>query len=213
MLGTLRSWRLFWALTAAISIANVFNIARSDFSSFEGSQAAVVRTMWYAQPCLVAAFLASSLVRLRSTVLTRWLVANRRYVGLAFFAGMVWHLSVVSYFLFKFGNHLEVWDLSLDICGLIFLLAMTLTSFSPFRTKISAISWRRLHKTGIYVLWVLPTFFFIEDYFTDHAPLYAAAAGVLLTALAVRIVGRIASKKRTHVTNPLDVDPHRAPNR
>lgn len=70
-----KSWTLFWLLALAVSIANGVNIAYSNFSTFEGSQAAVVRTIWYALPWLVAAFLASSLV------------------------------SVVTYFLSTFGNH------------------------------------------------------------------------------------------------------------
>jgi sulfoxide reductase heme-binding subunit YedZ len=186
-----KSWTLFWLLALAISIANGVNIAYSNFSTFEGSQAAVVRTIWYALPWLVAAFLASSLARLWPGNFTRWLLANRRYLGLTFSAGMAWHLSVVTYFLSTFGNHLETRDLTLDVIGLLFLIAMTLTSFPTFRGRLSPSNWRRLHTVGVYVLWALPTFFFLEDYVELHEPVYAGAAIALLIAFALRVTGRI----------------------
>jgi methionine sulfoxide reductase heme-binding subunit len=195
VIKSLRSWGLFWVLVAAISASNCISFARTDFSSYESTQAAIVRTMFYALPCVIAAFMASSLARLWPGGTTRWLLANRRYVGLAFSAGMIWHLTVVSYFLWTFGNHLATRDLSLDVIGLGFLVAMSLTSFSPFRSKITPANWRRLHKTGIYTLWFLPTFFFLEDFIQDHNPIYGVAAAVMLSALAVRAAGRVKARR------------------
>jgi methionine sulfoxide reductase heme-binding subunit len=192
---SLRSWGLFWGLVAAISGVNCLSLARTDFGSYQSTQAAIVRTMFYALPCLLAAFLASSLVRLWPSGATRWLLANRRYVGLSFSAGMLWHLSIVSYFLSKFGNHLALRDLSLDVVGLALLGAMTITSFSPFRSLITPVNWRRLHTTGIYILWFLPTFFFLEDFIEDQAPLYGVAAAAMLSALGARAAGWLKARR------------------
>jgi methionine sulfoxide reductase heme-binding subunit len=192
---SLRSWSLFWVLAAVISGINCLSLTRTDFGSYDSTQAAIVRTMFYALPCLLAAFLASSLVRLWPGRATRWLLANRRYVGLGFSAGMVWHLTIVTYFLWTFGNHLAARDLSLDVIGLAFLAAMTVTSFSPFRSRLTPVNWRRLHTTGIYTLWFLPTFFFLEDFIEDHDPLYGVAAAVMISALGVRAAGWLRTRR------------------
>lgn len=101
---------------------------------------------------------------------------------------MIWHFSFVAYFLAAFGYHMRTIDLTLDIIGLCFLLAMTLTSFRRFARRLSVANWKRLHRTGIYILWFLPTFFFLDDYLKDHEPLYLGILAVLLAALTLRVL-------------------------
>jgi len=191
MTTVFRSWRLFWSLFAAMSIAVCAGIPGVDFRSDRAVEALILRTILCALPCLIAAFLASSLVRLWPGRATRWLVSNRRYVGLAFAAGMLWHFAFVGYFFYQFGNRLNARDLTLDLIGLLFLLAMTATSFAPVRRKMPPAHWHRLHKAGIYALWFLPTFFFLDDLLRDRDLLSGAAVGLLVAALVLRIAGRV----------------------
>jgi DMSO/TMAO reductase YedYZ heme-binding membrane subunit len=129
-------------------------------------------------------------------------MANRRYVGLAFAAGMTWHFVFVGYFFWAFGNRLAARDLTLDLIGLLFLLAMTVTSFPRFRSKMTPANWRRLHKAGIYTLWFLPSFFFLDDFLRDRDLFDGAAVGVLLAAFTVRTVGRVYVRKPASIAQP-----------
>jgi methionine sulfoxide reductase heme-binding subunit len=199
MLTTLKSWRLFWVLVVTTSIAVGVALPGVDFHSDRSVEALILRTILCALPWLIAAFMASSLARLRPGPETRWLLANRRYVGLAFAAGMTWHFTFVGYFFWAFGNRLTARDLALDLIGFMFLGAMTVTSFPKFRQMLSPARWRQLHTTGIYTLWFLPTFFFLDDVVRERDLFDALAVGVLLSVLAVRLAGRARVRKSASI--------------
>ena len=65
---------------------------------------------------------------------------------------------------------------------------MTLTSFRRFSRQLSSANWRRLHKTGIYTLWLLPTYFFLDDFVETGRPYYFVLFGVLLAAASLRVI-------------------------
>jgi DMSO/TMAO reductase YedYZ heme-binding membrane subunit len=199
MTTKIQSWRLFWLLVGVISVAVCLGLPGVDFKSDRAVETLIVRTILCALPCLLAAFTASSLVRLWPRRGTRWLLANRRYIGLAFAAGMTWHFTFVGYFFWAFGNRLAPRDLGLDVIGLLFLIAMTITSFSRFRKKLTPRNWRRLHTAGIYTLWFLPTFFFFDDFLQRRDLFDGAAVGILLAVLVLRLAGRV------RVTKPVSV--------
>jgi methionine sulfoxide reductase heme-binding subunit len=191
----IQSWRLFWLLVAGISVAVCLGLPGVDFHSAQAVETLILRTILCALPCLLAAFTASSLVKLSPGRGTRWLLANRRYIGLAFAGGMTWHFAFVGYFFWAFGDRLPPWDLALDVTGLLFLVAMTITSFPRFRRKLTPANWRRLHTTGIYTLWFLPTFFFFEDFLQRRDLFDGVAVGILLAVLLLRLAGRVRVRK------------------
>ncbi len=186
MARPLESWRLFSVLVLAVSIANVAVLPSADFHSARGTEMVILHSVLCALPLLFVAFAASSLATLWPGPVSRWILSNRRYVGLAFAFAMAWHLAFVGYSTFVFGNHVGASDLALDIIGLCFLVAMTLTSFRRVARKLSPADWRRLHKTGIYLLWFLPTYFYLEDYHDNHDPFYLVTGCILLSALLAR---------------------------
>jgi sulfoxide reductase heme-binding subunit YedZ len=188
MSKALKSWPLFWALALAVSVAICLGLPSADFHVDRGTEFIILHAVLCALPLLVLAFTASSLASLWPNRGTRWLLANRRYIGLAFAFGMAWHFAFVGYFMFTFGNRLRPIDLALDIIGLCFLLAMTLTSFQRVSRHLSRQNWRRLHKTGIYTLWALPTYFFLDDYLRERDPFYLVMFGLLLAAVTLRAV-------------------------
>jgi methionine sulfoxide reductase heme-binding subunit len=186
---TIESWRLFWVLALAITIANCLALPFADFHSARGTELIILYAIYCALPFLLVAFTASSLATLWQSRKTRWLLANRRYFGLAFAFGMGWHFTFVGYSTIAFGNKVSPSDLALDFIGLCFLFAMTLTSFRRFARQISLINWRRLHKTGIYVLWFLPTYFDLEDLRDlpeDRDLFHFGMLSVLLAVLVLR---------------------------
>jgi len=161
MRKALDSWRLFWVLALATSIAISLGLPGTDFHSARGLEPIILRAVRCALPWFLVAFTASSLASLWPSRFTRWLRSNRRYFGLAFAFGMGWHLAFVGYSILLFGNRLNAKATALDLIGLFFLLLLTLTSFQYFARRLSATDWRRLHKAGVYVIWFLATEIFL----------------------------------------------------
>jgi len=205
MSTVLQGWRLFWLLFAAITIGLGTGLPGLDFHSHDAVEQLIFRSILCVLPSLIAAFLASSLARLWPSRFTRWLLSNRRYIGLSFAAGMLWHFVLVAWYIGTFGYHLETQDISLDVAGVLLLLAMTLTSFAVFRKKLTPVGWRRLHTVGIYTLWLLPTFFYLEDFIHGHDLPDGTAVAILLSVLAIRITGQLVGRKastRAPALNP-----------
>jgi hypothetical protein len=149
------SWRLFALLALVVSAANCLGLVFTDLSSRGGAESIVLYSVRCALPLFFLVFTTSSLATLWPGPGTRWLLANRRYFGLAFAFAMAWHLSFVAHFLITFRPQLSARAIEADVVGLLFLVAMTLTSFRPIARHITITNWRRLHKTGIYAIWLL----------------------------------------------------------
>jgi hypothetical protein len=181
------SWPLFWVLALAASLATLLGLPHADFHSARGMTSIIHRSVRCALPLFLLAFTASSLAILWPSPLTRWLLANRRYIGLAFAFAMAWHFSFVAYTIGSFGNPLNVKATLMDAVGFIFLLLMTLTSFRWGARHLSRANWRRLHKTGIYAIWAVATLIYFHAVRVGAEPLYRAFFGVLLVAWMLRI--------------------------
>lgn len=172
---------------ALVSAANIANLGVADLGSHDGTEAAILRTIAIALPCLLAAFVAVPLAQaLPAAAWARTLAGARRALGLGFAAAMGWHLALVGYFFARFGYDLDLHDVVLDVIGLLFLVALTVTSFGSAPRRLGAARFRALHRSGLYVLWFLPTFFFAEDWFSGHDPRYGATALALLGMAALR---------------------------
>jgi methionine sulfoxide reductase heme-binding subunit len=150
----------------------------------------ILHSVRCALPFLVVAFVASSLATLWPSRGTRWLLSNRRYIGLAFAFGMAWHLTFVAYTFAAFGNQLTAMALVLDLIGVGFLIAMTATSFRWCSRYLSPVNWKRLHKVGIYAIWLLVTYIYFGSVRGSPDHLHEAGLAVLLAAWALRIVAR-----------------------
>jgi hypothetical protein len=150
----------------------------------------VVRTS--AQTSVVlftSAFAASSLFQLRRNRATRWLLANRRYVGVSFGVSHFAHLAAlialgrVSQ---EFVDNLNAATLIGGGLGYVFLAAMVATSFDRTAALLGPRWWGRLHKVGAYYLW----FIFFQSYLprmliTSLA--YAPAVTLLVGAFGLRL--------------------------
>lgn len=153
----IKSWSLFWLLTLVTSAVILVGLPGTDFHSARGITPIILRAVRCALPLFLIAFSASSLTVLWPNALTRWLLANRRYFGLAFAFSMSWHFGFVAYTIWSFGNPLNGRDTALDLIGFTFLLLLTLTSFRWGARRVSRANWRRLHKVGVYAIWLLAT--------------------------------------------------------
>lgn len=199
MVKSVEGWRLFWLIAVLISVANCLCLPLADFHSARGTIPTIQRSVRCALPFFLVAFTASSLVVLWPSRLTRWLLRNRRHIGVGFAFGMAWHLSFVAYSIFSFGlyaSDLAPRGLALDLIGLSFLILMTLTSFRWSARHLSSANWRRLHKTGVYVIWFVATYIYLRSLPNDGDALRVVAFSLLIAAWLLRIIVWIRSKVR-----------------
>jgi DMSO/TMAO reductase YedYZ heme-binding membrane subunit len=155
----INGWNLFWLITAPISLAIVFTMTRVDLSSAEGVSSMIQLSVRCAVPWLFLAFAASSLQVVFPGPISRWLLRNRKNIGLCFAAAMAWQLTFI---LWLVGIHTEYYvndvyvlsDVVEGFVGYALLIAMVLTSFRFGRSRLSPKQWRLLHTSGIYWLWV-----------------------------------------------------------
>jgi DMSO/TMAO reductase YedYZ heme-binding membrane subunit len=118
-------------------------------------------------------FTASSLYRLRPSATTRWLMANRRYLGLSVAASHFWHLlGIIAFVQLYLNEPLETVTLVFGSAGFVFLALMAATSTDAAQRALGA-WWDRLHKTGVYVVWLDFIFTYmgpVMSFFTAEGP-------------------------------------------
>lgn len=202
MVRAINRWRLFWVLALAISVVVALGLPGENLHSGRGLEHMILRSVRCALPLFVVAFTASSLATLWPSPYTRWLLSNRRYIGLAFAFGMAWHFSFIGYSIFLYGNQLNPRATALDLTGFVFLLSMTLTSFRFGARRLTPVNWRRLHKTGVYVIWFVATYIYLGNVRGGGDPLHYAGLSVLLAAWLLRVAAWIKEKL------PRRVPPH-----
>ena len=132
-----------------------------------------------------AAFAASALAARWPNPATRWLLANRRQVGVSFAASHLVHLAAIlalSRLTVVFGDP----SVLIAVLGYVAIAAMTVTSFDRSAAWLGPRRWRRLHLTAGYFIWVV----FLASYLPRailESPAYAPFVIVLLAVLALRL--------------------------
>ncbi len=117
--------------------------------------------------------------------MTRWIVRNRRYLGLSLAVSHGYHALFISR-LYAVGTPGDVSPATVYGGGLGFVLlaGMAATSNDASQRALGA-NWRRLHLAGIYWLWIV----FAASYLPAAlaSPLAAAIGIGLVVALALRV--------------------------
>jgi hypothetical protein len=155
---SINGWNLFWLITAPISLLMVLAMYRADLSSAEGVSSLIQLSVRCAVPWLYLAFAAPSLQTVFPGPFSRWLLRNRRFIGLCFAAAMAWQAMFIVWLVRVHTDYYvnEVYVLSDAVEGVVgyaFLTAMVLTSFNFGRSRLSPRQWKLLHTGGIYWLW------------------------------------------------------------
>ena len=155
----LNEWRLFWLISTPISISMIVAMLQTDAWSGSAVSAMIQLSVRCAVPLLYLAFAASSLQQLFPAAFTRWLLRNRKIMGLSFAAAMAWQLFFILWLVTVYSDYYMegvyvLRDVIEGVVGYSFLIAMTLTSFKFGRKHLQPKSWRLLHKSGIYAIWM-----------------------------------------------------------
>ena len=154
----INKWRLFWLLSVPISMIMIIGMLRTDTWGEPSVSAMIQLSVRLAVPLLYIAFSASSLQLLFPGAFSRWLLRNRKIIGLSFASAMAWQLFFILWLVTVYSDYYigEVYvlrDAIEGVVGYLFLIAMTLTSFKFGRKHLKPKSWRLLHKSGIYFIW------------------------------------------------------------
>jgi len=134
-------------------------------------------------------FTASALNRLLRTPVSRWLLANRRYLGVSFAISHAVHLVPIVVLASTVPDfRANPTTLVFGGFGYVVLAAMTATSFDRTTAWLGPRAWKRLHTFGVYYLW----FIFAASYIprVAGARWYLFHSTVLVAALALRLYGR-----------------------
>lgn len=157
--------------------------------SGEAELRAVVRlTAMVSLLCFLAAFTASALARRWPGPGTRWLVANRRWLGLAFAASHAGHALAIWQLVRRVpGIGAAIPMQTRVVGGLAYLVIVLLaaTSNDAAARWLGPRRWRRLHAVGVHVVW----FVFAATYVRGalSSPLHLVAVLALAAALLLRL--------------------------
>ena len=147
------------------------------------------------------AFVASSVNQLWRGAAGKWLLRNRKHLGVGF---AVIHFTHAGFIVARAAVHSDNFWTARSVPSLIpgtltyvFLVAMTVTSFKGPAKRLGRPAWKVLHKVGMYALWGI----FVAAYAKGIAdqPGNVFPVVLLAAALCVRAVARLAitRKRRT----------------
>jgi sulfoxide reductase heme-binding subunit YedZ len=181
-------WPLVGWFALGLLLVTVAVLAH-DGTGETGLRAVVRVTALTSLLLFAAAFTASALQRLLRALLSRWLLANRRYLGVSFAVSHGVHLLAVLA-LSRLVPDFRANPTTVVFGGLgyVFIAAMTATSFDRTAAWLGARAWKRLHTVGVYYLW----FIFFVSYAPrlGTSPLYALHMALLIAALSLRLLAR-----------------------
>jgi sulfoxide reductase heme-binding subunit YedZ len=189
----LQGWPLFSFLAACFLAAELRLVTVIDWSSPDDIRWLMGINWRLAAPYFLLTFAASPLYRLFPGSTTRWLLANRRYVGLAFAVGAFCQLLPIVTLALRFRPALaDIHSASSQFgedCIYLTLVLMSVTSFRATSKHLSRKTWRRLHSSGMYLLAGLygVTYVYSALYETDVTYVVLGAAFVIAWALRAAV--------------------------
>ena len=177
-------WGLFSLLVCIASLMVLVCWFITDLSGEREYRHMIRVSVRCSLPLLIMAFTASALTRLWPGEASAWMVRNRRYVGLAFSAVMLWQILFIVLLISTGAKLFPPGPAALfivsDLIGYTLLLSMTVTSFEMARNRMSTVAWKRLHRTGIYYIWAIYLYSFpIGMYFSRDNHIEVAGYGFL----------------------------------
>jgi methionine sulfoxide reductase heme-binding subunit len=181
----LNGWPITLWATVAVCTASSF-VFTLNHGGVEGWRSVVRISAKTSLLFFLAAFVASSARVFWRGPLTKWLLANRRYVGVSFAASHAVHLlGIVCVAKLDPAFRFSPVTLVFGGLGYVLLFAMAATSFDGAVDRLGLRRWKLLHKTGMYVLW---TIFFVSylPRMLSHSAWYALFVVPLVAALALR---------------------------
>jgi len=186
-------WRLpVGYLLAVLGIASA--IATTADPGPEEVRAIIRATAFTSAVPFLLAFSASALDRLRRSAATRWLMQNRRYLGLCVAASHFWHLLAIITLARVYGssgNPISRVTIVFGGAGFVALGLMAATSNDASQRALGR-AWGWLHLVGAYIVWL--DFIFTYSGTATSAPFHAAMTLAFAAAWVLRILAFYGSR-------------------
>ncbi|QUM72027.1 ferric reductase-like transmembrane domain-containing protein [Sphingopyxis granuli] len=180
--------RLLILLMAMLLVMSTIILAIAG-SGIDGTRMLIRASARSSLLLFVAAFTAGALFRLRSTPATRWTIRNRRWLGLGFAFSHLIHLLAILWLFGAYGDRTPPPPISTLVGGgiaYVFIALLAATSFDGAVRTLGTKNWQRLHKAGVWYIWLI----FMVSYGGRAAvdPMYIPPALLLIAAAAVRFL-------------------------
>ncbi len=198
----LRGFERGWIVVAALIVALVEAIAVLLPNQLDAGMLALVRltartsVAWFA-----LAFAAAPLVALWPAPASKYLLRNRRYVGLAMAVSHGVHLIGIVVLAVRYGS--AFWSAIAPTTliggglGYVLLAAMVATSSDRAAASLGRRRWRALHLTGMWFFWTIFTVTYAGQLGRSAFPNVVVAAMFGLAALRLAaLASRIARRSR-----------------
>lgn len=181
-----------WLVTAGVS---------------ETSLSAVLRGTAHAGLLLyLTIFIARPLGVLHRSPVSRWLLSNRRYLGIAFATVMLVHLVLILWLRYGVtGQGIQPLTVIVGIVAYAFIVAMLVTSWDATTRALGPRRWKRLHHAGLF--WIgLPFAATIADALSagERPALYGVLTALIVIAVVIRLMAwfRRRSRDAVHLRVP-----------
>ena len=183
-----RKWPIAFGLAAALlALAAGIHLGSTPLEQWH------LAARWTARvgfPIFLATYLASSLYRLYPAPWSRTLARDRRWWGLGFAASHTVHLGALGMATSLDPLPRTVASLVPGAIAYMFILLMALTSSDSAKRQLGRY-WKRLHATGIHVIWLIYTLAYAKRVpIADTRVIGTVMTTLALAALAVRLVAR-----------------------
>ena len=145
-------------------------------------------------------FITSSFHKLYRNSLSKWLLTNRRYLGIAFGVSHLIHLGLILLLMFGYSSAspLDIADTgSLIVGGIGYFLVfiMLLTSNNPAVKRLGYKRWKRIHTLGMYYLFITFLISFV-GLLEKNILIYGSFVLLMVMALVFRCSSFISFNKK-----------------
>jgi methionine sulfoxide reductase heme-binding subunit len=163
-------------------------LATPDADRIQELRAVIRATAFTSAIAFLPIFAGSPLHRLRPSAATRWIMANRRYLGLSMAASHFWHLIAIVTLVTTsaaIGASIPMVTKVFGGLGFALIAAMAATSNDASQRALGR-GWGVLHAVGIWVIWIDFTFTYMGT--ATVAPFHAVMTLAFAGALVVRML-------------------------
>lgn len=151
-------WNLFVVLIAVVSLfaCATYALAPDQVQSLQYAVRATARTSFV---LFLVVFTAASFARLLPSALTRALAKERRYIGLSFAYSHLLHAVALAIYIRTapeafWAGRTAATNIPGSI-GYLMILLLTVTSFAMPARLVGSDNWKRLHRTGVWILAII----------------------------------------------------------
>ncbi|HGM6067076.1 TPA: ferric reductase-like transmembrane domain-containing protein [Stenotrophomonas maltophilia] len=192
----LHGWRLFVGI-AVVLIAFALGAFALHADPAEGSRAAIRVTARTSFLLFLAAFTASSFASLLPGPSSRFLLRERRIIGLSFaFSHLLHAIAITSFGILNpaFWPARSALANLPGTVGYVAILALAITSHRGIARRMGPTAWHRLHVTGMWIIAAVFTYSYFKRVPANFW--YAVPSALLFTSFVVRWIAKRAQSLR-----------------